>query len=268
MSSERVESLQNLLKSESPDQIKSLTIALREGILNLESRRTAINRQLGGTSDSANRVLRVFETWNAHGDTSPALLADVIEVAGHSLAQLDVKPRAELVWTGPDGGQQTARKTFQVINEMLRQARESVLIVGYSLFLKGELARNLVSRLAALSSNGVDIVFVVDRRYRGYGNDGEEGHSVREIQQIWPSDARRPAVFSWCSDDEPSSKLHAKVLLVDSRDLLVTSANLTGAGMETNLELGVRLQGGVARSCGEHFQGLFGANFFAEEAWS
>jgi phosphatidylserine/phosphatidylglycerophosphate/cardiolipin synthase-like enzyme len=57
------------------------------------------------------------------------------------------------------------------------------------------------------------------------------------------------------------------VILVDERDLLVTSANLTGAGMETNLELGVRLQGETARNCSEHFANLMAVNFFTLEEW-
>jgi phosphatidylserine/phosphatidylglycerophosphate/cardiolipin synthase-like enzyme len=267
MSTDRTESLESLLKNESPEQLTALVNALRSGKLNLESRRTAIGRELGPPPDSLNRIFKVFETWGGDTGIGPVHLADIIDVAALPLAQVSVMPRAELVWTGPDGGQQTARKTFQVINEMLRQATDSVLIVGYSLFLKGELARDLVGRLSALSSLGVDVVFIVDRRYRGYANDGQEGHSVREIQQMWPRNARRPSIYSWSSDEEPSSKLHAKVLLIDSRDLLVTSANLTGAGMETNLELGVRLQGVVASSCSEHFLQLLNAGFFVEESW-
>jgi len=37
-------------------------------------------------------------------------------------------------------------------------------------------------------------------------------------------------------------KLHAKVIVADRRDALVTSANLTQAGLLANLEMGVVVQ--------------------------
>jgi len=40
--------------------------------------------------------------------------------------------------------------------------------------------------------------------------------------------------------------MHAKCLLVDSRDLLVTSANFTFHGLHGNIEIGVRLSGAPA----------------------
>lgn len=46
--------------------------------------------------------------------------------------------------------------------------------------------------------------------------------------------------------------MHSKVLVVDGRDALVTSANFTHHGLNENVELGVRLKGthaGSLRSC-------------------
>ena len=48
-------------------------------------------------------------------------------------------------------------------------------------------------------------------------------------------------------------KLHAKVIVADGRDALVTSANLTQAGFHVNLEMGTRIQGPVAKALVRHF---------------
>lgn len=42
------------------------------------------------------------------------------------------------------------------------------------------------------------------------------------------------------------ASLHAKVLVADACDALVTSANLTYHGLEANVEVGVRIVGGAA----------------------
>jgi phosphatidylserine/phosphatidylglycerophosphate/cardiolipin synthase-like enzyme len=44
------------------------------------------------------------------------------------------------------------------------------------------------------------------------------------------------------------ASLHAKLVVTNQKDALITSANLTHHDREANLELGVRLQGPVAGS--------------------
>ncbi len=51
-------------------------------------------------------------------------------------------------------------------------------------------------------------------------------------------------------------KLHAKILSVDDRAVLITSANLTYHGLFSNLELGVVVYGRVAGEVRRHFDRL------------
>jgi len=267
MASERAQVLRELIATQSPENLSAFIEDLREGGLNFTSRNRELQRVLSGPSEVVQAFRKILELWPESEAANVHQLADSLEAASFSSQQVSQLPRAELVWTGPSSGHPTARKTYQVLNEMMRHATSKVLIVGYSLFLRGDLARDLFIELGQLSSRGVRVTFIVDRRYSGWGGDGREGHSIRQIQQAWIPNAPRPSIFSWASDENESSKLHAKVLLVDDRDLLVTSANLTGAGMETNLELGVRLQGETARNCADHFAGLMTSEFFDLEPW-
>ncbi|MNR65073.1 hypothetical protein D3C85_1879750 [compost metagenome] len=50
--------------------------------------------------------------------------------------------------------------------------------------------------------------------------------------------------------------MHAKMLVVDNLELLVTSANLTYHGMGSNIEIGVRIKGEVARKVSRHLFSL------------
>lgn len=267
MDSDRNKALNEIVSGESIENINAFVLALRTGSVTLESRLNSLQRVLIGPAETAQRFRRLLEYWPESGNGTELQLADAVEVASKISHRMSQLPRAELVWTGPGIGRPTARKTYQVLNEMLRQASNRVLIVGYSLFLGGDLAKDLFAELGRLSSRGVKIDFIVDGRYSGWGEGGEEGHSVRQIRAAWPRNCVKPRIYSWINEENEASKLHAKVILVDERDLLVTSANLTGAGMETNLELGVRLQGETARNCAEHFANLMAEDFFRLEEW-
>jgi cardiolipin synthase A/B len=51
-----------------------------------------------------------------------------------------------------------------------------------------------------------------------------------------------------------TAALHAKAAIADSHTALVTSANLTGHGMNENMELGLIVRGGsVPRRLAAHF---------------
>lgn len=268
MSSERSALLADVLSSEPPDRLLELATLLREHQVVLGSRRARLERRLRGSQESIGRIAALLTHWDGEDEAwSAEVLADVLEAAAGTALKDNADEDAELVWTGPNVGHPTARRTQPVLNELLEWASRRVTIVGYSLFLGGALTADLMERLGELSTRGVTIEFIVDRRYSGWSGESGEGHSVREIQKYWPKGRRRPRIYSWASPDGDSAKLHAKVVIVDGRDLLVTSANLSGAGLADNLELGVRIRGDVAADCADHFEGLVRSGFFALETW-
>jgi len=80
---------------------------------------------------------------------------------------------------------------------------------------------------------------------------------AKRVQDAWPPDVEPPRIFHdrERADAAPYAKMHAKCLLVDGRDLLVTSANFTFHGLHGNIEIGVRLGGaptGEARKVFSH----------------
>ena len=107
------------------------------------------------------------------------------------------------------------------------------------------------------------MTLVIDRDYGS--DDSAEGHNLTQLRAGWPYDAPEPDVYGWGDDGDPIAKLHAKVIVVDRRDLLVTSANLTGHGMSGNLELGARLSGRPAQQAHDHVIGLIADGTFRRE---
>jgi phosphatidylserine/phosphatidylglycerophosphate/cardiolipin synthase-like enzyme len=75
----------------------------------------------------------------------------------------------------------------------------------------------------------------------------------------WPGSAR-PGVFydpRALEQDGPSGVLHAKAVVTDDEAVFVTSANLTEAALDRNIEFGLLVRDRtLAASVSSHFRGL------------
>jgi phosphatidylserine/phosphatidylglycerophosphate/cardiolipin synthase-like enzyme len=137
---------------------------------------------------------------------------------------------AELVATLPPEMPGVARPTGQVIREMLRSHVREVILLGYELS-----DPDMMQLLVEVTSWGADLIMICDRM-RG---------SVPRLLEAWPAGIQRPRIFQDRArpDGAPYASMHAKCLLVDGKDLLITSANFTFHGLHGNIEIGVRLSG-------------------------
>jgi phosphatidylserine/phosphatidylglycerophosphate/cardiolipin synthase-like enzyme len=253
--------LAEFVMEEPSDRVEQFADALTAQVITLTSTRAALRLQFSHGPRSMERMTAVLSAWRAQGG-SEALLARVLH--GHLEVRRAVEnrgPRCELVWTGETPASSGVRSTYPVVKEMLSLARRSVLVVTYSMWIGAGGAANVIQALAELSSAGVDITFVLDRRY-------QDGWNITQLQQRWPLGRRRPAVYAWQDDADAMAKLHAKVLIVDRRDLLITSANLTGHGMKHNLEFGLRVRGRPAEDGADHLESLIRGGVFEAVEWS
>lgn len=158
----------------------------------------------------------------------------------------ELSPRlldAELVATIPPEIPALTRSTEHVVHEMIAGAVNEIILLGYELS-----DINLLAMLAAASLRDVSIIVICDR---GRGN-------LTRIEASWPTHARRPRIFHdrARADAAPFASMHAKCVLVDSRDLLVTSANFTFHGLRGNIEIGIRLGGSPASEARNVFSHL------------
>lgn len=150
---------------------------------------------------------------------------------------------AELVATLPSDTPSAARPTHQAIRVMIEQAGAEIILLGYELT-----DRELILSLAAAAARGVEIVLICDRT---------RGVATR-VREHWPSSVPRPRVLHdrQRADSGPYASMHAKCLLVDGLDLLVTSANFTFHGLRENIEIGLRIGGSPAAEARKIFSYL------------
>ena len=252
--------------AEPAERTRELVRTLESGHIEPTSSRARIagRRWLGGTA--LDRTIGLLRAWHHEQDGAlrlSRLLNSLLEVK-HSVENQSTQ--AELVWTGYKPPGSPLRSTLPVIREMLDAAESHVIVLSYSVWLDNTRVDTVLDRAAAARRRGALMTFVLDRDYNPGGS--ASGHNWDQLRKRWPDDAPRPDVYTWGDDDDKIAKLHAKVIVVDRRDLLVTSANLTGHGMSGNLELGARLTGRPARQAHDHILGLIAnGTFTREEPW-
>jgi phosphatidylserine/phosphatidylglycerophosphate/cardiolipin synthase-like enzyme len=155
------------------------------------------------------------------------------------------RPEPELVWSGPERSNATARDTAVVLRDLFERAQRQVILAGYD-FTNGS---SLLEPLwIAMRDRLVDVrLFIHIEQVNGdvqvardYGDD-----AVRAAMgHIWPFGEPRPRIYydARALVPRPRFNMHAKCVVVDGECALITSANFTLRAHEQNTECGVLLE--------------------------
>ena len=86
-------------------------------------------------------------------------------------------------------------------------------------------------------------------------------YKQRFIDKQWPAGCKLPEVYydprSVSDDEKVRSSLHAKCVVIDEKDVFVSSANFTKAGQERNIEVGLKIESpALAKRLINHFNQL------------
>ncbi|GEM_PF-6821192 len=231
--------------------VTSIAAGLADDSISLDSSSVGIASLRNVSPQVAQRSALMFR--QLPDGISPSGVATLLATANEvrKIAQLD-REKIDIAWTGPDADGPYVRPTEAVLDEMLQGVRESgeVLIVGYALIVAHESPMlKVVEQLASASRSGALITVVLH-------NDGAEANR-KNLLEHWDMNVRKPDIYTWNPPpDHPYTKLHAKAIVVDRLDLLVTSANLTFHGLRLNLELGLRVRGPEANAVALRFDEL------------
>ncbi len=234
--------------------VQSIADALSSGRITLASSSVGIAALPRVSADTAERAVIAFRKLASGTDSTAVAFAlrtadELRRVERHD------RPEIEIGWTGPDAVGPLVRPTAAVIEEMLRGVREvgQILIVGYSLTVTADSAMDrIIELLVEASQKRVGITLVLHK--------DDEAQNKANLLKAWSVFAKKPHIYTWePPPGHPYTKLHAKAIVVDRLDLLVTSANLTFHGMESNLELGLRVKGTPAAAVAQRFEELIAA---------
>ncbi len=233
-----------------------LRAALAGGLLALPTNAYAL-QAAAGTERDAETVVDALNALHARG-LDPRAVAEVLRAVEHAEAR---QRRPDLVWSGPRAPGVPARDTRQVIEELVRGATTSLWISSYAYFDGPRAFAPLAERMADAPTLTVRLLLNVPRP-RG-DTSASDALVARFAHQFWTRDwpgARRPEVYyapAALGVEGLKGVLHAKAVVADEERLFVTSANLTEAAFDHNIEAGLLVRdAALAKGMVRHFVGL------------
>ena len=154
------------------------------------------------------------------------------------------------------------RDTSVVVRDLFRHATQSVLIAGYAIYQGQQVFQSLADRMQELPSLDVKMYLNLQP---DKSNDPQSLVVRRFADQFkskhWPQERRLPSVYfdPRSIDPDPSQRasLHAKCIVVDGKELFVSSANFTERAQHRNIEVGLRLTSPkIGQQLSRHFAAL------------
>lgn len=204
---------------------------------------------------------RLWGTWAREvPGLSPETLAWALRAAEAADRSARAEQRLELAWSGPLPG--LGRRIDQALLQVIDGAREEILLVTFAAY------RVPVLREALLRAGRRKVRLCVIAE-----SERESDGRIRgEVQEsLGPELAAQAAVYVWPLEARPRGAegamgvLHAKCAVADRRVLLVSSANLTGAALSLNMELGVLVEGGeLPGQAARHFDALMASGVLVQ----
>ena len=240
-----------------PSHIRErLASALRSGLLTEPYSATSLRSALGakGGAEDALAVLLELDQLGISGKTAAQWIRSIEQASTRA-------PRPDLVWSGPEVPGVYARDTRQVYKELLGSAERSVWASTYAFFDGPKAFAVLAKRMDEKPELRARLLLNIQRKK---GDTTAADDLVRKFaDRFWSSDwpgERRPQVYydpRSLDLEGPGAVLHAKAVVVDDEAVFVTSANLTEAALDRNIELGFLVRDrALALSVATHFQAL------------
>lgn len=258
--------MRELLGRLSASTLESLAGATERGVLTSPFSERGVGRFVPAAERAdAMRLLEQLQS----GGVAERGFAVSLRIAAAARRAGEAKPAPSLVWSDLD--LTGSRDTAVVCRELFREAESSVVLSTFNLGHKaadGEERGNPVLKPLAermLARPGLTVRLFVNLRRRDHmahasERDVEDTFVAWFRRDIWPWE-RLPEVYydprSLTSFGEDTACLHAKCVVVDDARAFVTSANLTEAAHERNIEAGVLLDDPLfARHLRRQFESL------------
>ena len=203
---------------------------------------------LVGTPVATTTVEQLVIAWQKNSIRADEL-SSMLLAASHVFNKTVSKQTTELVWTGPTTPFVSARRTEQVLLQLIDSARNSLFITSYVAYG----VSSIVNALNSATARSVEIVMLLESSQDHGGSINID--VIGKMRNLVP-DAR---LYAWHDQGDKfiDGRVHAKVAVADGKSCFITSANLTGYAMEKNMEAGVLISGGnIPQLLGEHLHAL------------
>ena len=237
--------------------IQDLPDSALEGLVSAWESGEKINKQnlekiTGITGEKNHRLYMLIGDTQEEHDTAMTMIVMGLEAKSKFTASHD---DVEIVWTGPNRISAEVGNTKPVIHNMLKSAApgERITMIDYMITSNAE---SIVEELNSCLADGVEIDLIVDK------NSANE----RQLKKCFAEKGlARPTIYTRKGEESEYYKVHAKVIIVSDREMLVSSANLTELGTEVNFELGLRVRGPSVKKMLALVRQMIAEEYFTED---
>lgn len=205
---------------------------------------TVKNDSANGTSNAVAMLKRSFP------EISEVHCEDIVESILGAMTMSD-SDKVSLGVTAPPSFAINARATMNVVESMINGADRNILITGYSL---SSYFSELVDTIIQKSQQGIFVKFFVNDIDKQQGFDKLLRYKGRFLK-----------IYNYRQEDDNMAALHAKVISIDQKQTLITSANLSYHGQQGNIELGTLIDSKpVAKQIDDIFTKMIFSKVFTE----
>ena len=177
------------------------------------------------------------QNWKQNKQLSSVEIASALISASLTAEIAASRGSVEVVWTGPSSNLVPIRHTEQVLKEVIESAKTKLFVVSF-------VAYDVPGVHAALNKaieRNVSVDILVE--------SSQNSHSKIQVDSVpkMKSAVPKANIYIWDQSESPKNMIgvvHAKCAVADDCIAFITSANLTTAAMEKNVELGVLISGG------------------------
>lgn len=150
----------------------------------------------------------------------------IIEIA-YAFYKRESNEKFEIVVTAPVSFNLKARKTYVVMDELIKKSNKSIMITGYSI---SDYIDDKIEMIINKIRSGIYVEIFV--------NDIE--NMEKQLKNIMMYKGKFLKIYNYKKNNEDKmAALHAKVIVSDNKQAIITSSNLSYHGILGNIEMGV-----------------------------
>ncbi len=153
------------------------------------------------------------------------------------------KEKIELITTAPPSFLLKTKRINNAVNEIVENAKKSLLITGYSI---SEFVEYIIDTIIEKSQRGLFVKIFI--------NDLSKQKSIDKLLRY---QGKFLQLYNYANNDDKMAALHAKIILADGERAIISSANLSYHGMSGNIEMGTLINSAkLGKQIEEFFKSL------------
>lgn len=239
MIEKKQKSLERFISNISESKINKFCNLLEEKQIELSDDFFKIKKKVGTNSNEEKYFLEVITNFTNYED----LILLIKLIMKEKQIQREDKLKTTLVWSSPIKYHEKIDQTYSVFLNMINDSKKSIIFVGYA--MTDEENQEIFEALKKAAKERhvmIKIIFDKATKAKKWGKWTKSPKKI--ISKLWGDIEYFPEIYTY---DDATSSLHAKFLIIDDEEILVTSANMTDRAMTRNLEMGIRHRGKIAK---------------------